>query len=412
MALVLVAALFFPHEAVAAIKSGQMCKKVGQIASDNGKKFICIKSGKKNIWKALPSPKPSTLVANPTPQPEKTVEPTIEFTSTADAKLNTACLFSGSHVALLEGPAACVERDGKKWWSLIPRENDSVASRAYRFVLEKYVAAPEGNLSLDFRIDPNTPEWSKKIEKGMYAVARFWGTSPNGSAALPILISADLKWWPAQLDAVKDPGKEDYLKRLATSTCQAGFHGGPNPFFSFAFQETKCVTNVGFKQVPAHEYTHYAQAVLMDSLGKAKPRVPWMEEGLASFIGGALGPMSDMGNDLRFGWSSDLRGNQVPLDFFSRDERSVYDSQQWGDIYPVGAIAVEGLVALVGIDGVLKYYESIKSGSSTDQAMKNSFGLSVSSAANLLEGYVKSVRAKSDWTLSRLESEWASAKSS
>jgi hypothetical protein len=60
---------------------------------------------------------------------------------------------------------------------------------------------------------------------------------------------------------------------------------------------------------------------------------------------------------------------------------------------------------------VLKYYDSIKNGSSTDQAMKNSFGLSVGSAANLLEGYVKSVRSKQDWSLEKLEAEWNKAKS-
>jgi hypothetical protein len=401
-----------PTPASAAVKPGQNCKKLNQSVVSNGKKFTCTKSGKKLVWRPSQVLQPLQTPEIPTPASSKAAEPEIELTPTSAAKLGTRCLFAGSFVGLAEGPAECVGGNDQKLWTLIAKESDSVASRAYRFVVEKYLAAPEGNLAMDIRMDPNTPEWGKRIEKGMFAGARFWGTSPSGSAPVPTLISADLDWWPTQLDLVKDPGKEDYLKRLKSSTCQAGFHGGPNPFWSFAFRETKCLNNVGFKQVPAHEYTHYAQAVLSDSLNKQIPRVPWMEEGLASFIGGALGVFSDMGSDLRFGWAADLRGNQVALDFFSKDERAIYDSPQWGDIYPVGAIALEGFVALVGMEGVLNYYAEIKNGATTDKAMEKAFGLSVSLSAQLLNKYVDSVRAKSDWSLGELRNQWELAKKS
>jgi hypothetical protein len=408
--------LLFPEPADAAVKAGQVCKKANQSATSNGKKFTCVKSGKKLVWKSAPSSKaidtPFELPKVEVQEPNTPEQPQIEITSAAAAKIGTGCSFSGTHVGLYEGPAQCKEVNGQQIWSLIAKENDSVASRAYRYVLEKYLAAPSGNLAIDVRMDPNTPEWGKKIEKGLFVGARFWGTSPVGSAPVVTLISADLNWWPAQLDAVKDPGKDEYLKRLAASTCQAGFHGGPNPFWSFAFREANCVTNVGFKQVPAHEYTHYAQAVLSGSINGQKPRVPWMEEGLASFVGGALGTASDMGSDLRSNWASDLRGNLAAVDFFSKDERSVYESPKWGSIYPVGAIATEGLVALIGMDGVLKYYAGIKDGMSADQAMTNAFGLSVSKAAKLLDGYVISVSSMSEWSLAKLQSEWESAKKS
>ena len=338
--------LLAPAQAVAAVKAGDSCKKLNQSATVKGKKYICTKSAKKLVWKAAPVSKPISTPAPSTPEPSKPEEIELELTPSSSAKIGTGCIFSGLFVGLIEGPAACSVLNGKSIWTPVAKENDSVASRAYRFVSEKYSATPEGNLAMDIRMDPNTPEWGKKIQKGMYAGARFWGTSPSGSAPVPTLISADINWWPAQLDTLNYSGKDEYLKRIAAGTCQAGFHGGPNPFWSFAFRESNCVTNVGFKQVPAHEYTHYAQAVLSNSLSSQKPRVPWMEEGLASFIGGALGSHSDMGSDLRTSWAMDLRSNQAPLDFFSKDERSVYESTKWGDIYPVGAIALEGLVAL------------------------------------------------------------------
>jgi hypothetical protein len=64
------------------------------------------------------------------------------------------------------------------------------------------------------------------------------------------------------------------------------------------------------------------------------------------------------------------------------------------------------------MDGVLKYYAGIKDGMSADQAMTNAFGLSVSKAAKLLDGYVISVSLMSDWSLAKLQSEWESAKKS
>ena len=402
--------LLAPAQAVAAVKAGDSCKKLNQSATVKGKKYICTKSAKKLVWKAAPVSKPISTPAPSAPEPSKPEEIELELTPPSSAKIGTGCIFPGLFVGLIEGPAACSVLNGKSIWTPLTKENDSVASRAYRFVSEKYSTTPEGNLAMDIRMDPNTPEWGKKIQKGMYAGARFWGTSPSGSAPVPTLISADINWWPAQLDTLNYSGKDEYLKRIAAGTCQAEFHGGPNTFWSFSFRESNCVTNVGFKQVPAHEYTHYAQAVLSNSLSSQKPRVPWMEEGLASFIGGALGSHSDMGSDLRTSWAMDLRSNQAPLDFFSKAERSVYESPKWGEIYPVGAIALEGLVALVGIDGVLTYYSAIKEGLTADQSMVKAFGLTVSNAAKLLDSYVDSVRMKNDWSLEKLQSEWESAK--
>jgi len=135
-------ALLFPDSADAAVKAGQICKKINQSATSNGKKFTCIKSGKKLIWRpsqvlqSAPTPEIST------PTPSKSAEPEIELTSSSAAKLGTRCLFSGSYVGIAAGPAVCSGESGQKLWTLVTKENDSVASRAYRYVLEKYLAAP------------------------------------------------------------------------------------------------------------------------------------------------------------------------------------------------------------------------------------------------------------------------------
>ena len=41
---------FVTGVASAAVKTGDTCKKVGATATANGKKYTCIKSGKKLVW--------------------------------------------------------------------------------------------------------------------------------------------------------------------------------------------------------------------------------------------------------------------------------------------------------------------------------------------------------------------------
>ncbi len=73
-AVVSIALLAMPINAMAAVKAGDSCKKAGVTATTNGKKFTCVKSGKKLVWNkgiTIAKPKPAEI---PTPVP--TVEPT------------------------------------------------------------------------------------------------------------------------------------------------------------------------------------------------------------------------------------------------------------------------------------------------------------------------------------------------
>jgi len=68
-----------PVNAIAAVKAGDVCKKAGSTATANGKKFTCVKSGKKFVWNkgvAISAPKPTpTPVA--TPKPSSSPTPTV-----------------------------------------------------------------------------------------------------------------------------------------------------------------------------------------------------------------------------------------------------------------------------------------------------------------------------------------------
>jgi hypothetical protein len=93
------AALFLvPLNAVAAVKAGDTCKKVGTTATANGKKYTCIKSGKKLVWNkgVAVAPKP-TPTPTPTPTPLSTFEDNFRKVSAeiSECKLNETKNFTG-----------------------------------------------------------------------------------------------------------------------------------------------------------------------------------------------------------------------------------------------------------------------------------------------------------------------------
>ncbi len=326
----------------------------------------------------------------------------------SEAKAGAPCLIKGLTAATLEGPVIC-----NKKWKLVPENKDSVETRAFRIVLREYLAQPEGALSLDLRIDPKTPSWGNRIKKGMEAGARLWGTSPAGSPTKVAYISADGEWIynEANRDGFMEENRKEEIFR---TDCQAGWNGNGDPsksFWFYKYSENFCLTNVGFYQVPAHEYTHYAQDALSGYLWGRTPRVPWLDEGLASYIGAALGPMSDMRNDLRSMWVGQMRRGAKNLDFFSKGDESVYRSSNWQDVYAQGAIANEALVALIGISGVKSIYSSLsKSGTTYDSAFIANTGIGIDAWTSLLQGYIDSVKSYKPWSLAKLQSNYEAKK--
>jgi hypothetical protein len=88
LSLVLVASV---AQAATAPKAGSACKKAGQTITAGGKKYTCVKSGKKLLWNkgvtvVVPTPSPSaTPTASPIPTPSATPTPTPTVTVTVTA---------------------------------------------------------------------------------------------------------------------------------------------------------------------------------------------------------------------------------------------------------------------------------------------------------------------------------------
>ena len=386
-------------------KAGQKCTKLNTTQTYAGKKFTCIKSGSKLIWnKGAVIPK----AASPKPSQSASPSPTtsVKFATAAEAEQNLGCYLEAEEALSLIGSLVC----RKERWLLVEKENDSVQSRAYRFVLDRWNKQPEGNLSIDFYIDQTSGSWVNEIESGLRAGARFWGTSTPGSKPIPAFISSDPTFIEeALVKAGIKQSIDDRDRNRNARGGQAGFHGGQVPYWDFLFKDPSTRTNVGYFQVGPHEYTHYAQSQLVGP-GSWNEAAPWFNEGLASFIGSALGPMINMPHNQMNDWRANLSPSlTTPLAFFNESNQSVYQSSNWSHVYPLGALATQAVVALVGVDAVISFYKDFGSSNDKEFAYKKNFKLESSKLVTILQGYIDSIRSKKEWSLPTLENKYKEA---
>jgi hypothetical protein len=128
LSLVLVASV---AQAATAPKAGSACKKAGQTITAGGKKYTCVKSGKKLVWNkgvtvVVPTPTPSatpTPTATPTPSATPTPTPTVTPTQTPEPKPLVAgdpCSTIGNTINNAQGYLECrdVVNNQKKYFQL------------------------------------------------------------------------------------------------------------------------------------------------------------------------------------------------------------------------------------------------------------------------------------------------------
>lgn len=386
-----------PKASAAVPKSGQKCNKLGLTQTFEGKKFTCIKSGKKYVWNKgvqlkpipIPSPSKSNVVA--------------EIVSAEKAEPNFGCSKNNETAFTLQGAVICKN----SLWQIVPISEDSIESRAFRYVIEHWNSQPAGNLTIDFYIDQNAGTWVNEIELGLRTGARFWGTSAPGSKPIPAFISDDPVFIEESLaKAGIVQSVEDKLRNRNARGGQAGFHGGDPMYWDFLFKNAQNRSNVGYFQVGPHEYTHFAQFKLVGS-GNWGEAGPWFNEGLASFIGSALGPMCKMPHNQMDGWRENLNSYSTSkLIFFNESKPEVYGSPNWGDVYPLGAMATQALVALVGIDSIYSLYRDLGANVGRDAAFKKNFKLESRPLANFLQEYIDSIYLNKEWSLPTLEEKY------
>ena len=187
---------FVPAFSAPTPKAGAICAKQGITQTYSGKKYTCVKSGKKLVWykgvvikKAAPTPTPSSSIPTPTPTPQ--VTPTPEFSPTVSASQTPTTISSptpsNSFSAMPTPTSVQTPERSKQKTSLVTYLPPTKPSANIEICKIREVSSQRGGTITGFpRIDP--PLYAK---------------------------SGTIKWAIVPIDFSDLPGEKTFLNRIA-----------------------------------------------------------------------------------------------------------------------------------------------------------------------------------------------------
>ena len=318
LASVLMLSLVTPVQA-ATPKAGAKCSKAGATSTSDGKKYTCIKSGKKLVWNkgvpakiaSTPSPKP-TVTPIATPTATQTSEP---LTDKEIAYNNIVSYYNASPIPMYE---------------VIKVVHPSVTQDSVDRILTRY-------------------ENAVKFWRDGFAVKKISLIVGNNDQVL---------WIKEKLELATNYKFEDWYRNFSAglpqrrcSTYNAGSYGlDKNGYFlqSFTLYPADCATEEpqdgNYRTTIEHELTHAAQSAITGNRIQLFPC--WFKEGQAAYYGSVLGNTnsyasmkSSLSFQTRFSRNVDPKQRLKQLD-------ETYDNFACGQDggYALGALAVQELV--------------------------------------------------------------------
>ena len=379
--LIIISVLLAPLNAVAAVKSGDACKKAGSTATANGKKFTCIKSGKKLVWnkgEVIPKPQPTT-----SPSPTVYVSPSPSTTTT---------------------PAPIVEKAPTGFADLVENYR-GIPEVVWK---EAQLLSERGSVKTTFSIEygPNT-----KLQEGLdnptvylERASRLWSAfSQTNTTKVFIFNHQDLVW--AQQKNLALGGSWFKPEDLAgncpsASSCGAfgGTYRGVGQIFMGVPIRDYLPFNLGFVRGSyGHEFSHviqYSQFASQPALNGYATLPCWFSEGQPQVPGQTLGFTTL--NDYKLSRESWFNQPAGPLGDYSQDSILKFYSLAGVSkdglcapsirqrIYDLGFMTVEALASVKGIESTMQVVVGVSQGLTFNQSFEKVYGISWNEAAPIL----------------------------
>ena len=401
--------LIAPINAIAAVKAGDTCKKAGTRATANGKKYTCIKSGKKLVWNkgvGIAAPKP-TLTATPT----SAASPSTTSTPVPSKNLNRGYIRNGQFVyRVVNGVLERRIYDSNDYASIDTRQEsefDAIRVKAYKEMRSLLSVSGHPRINIQYSITDNYPKaHSEAIKLGViFAAERINAlVDENFKTSVVLVTEKDKEYVRTNLGKLSRPdevgGTLANLDRYVSNTQavgsgSAGFNRRGEGFMGGTYVGTfPSYLGIDFlwPEIATHEMTHVLQMFYI-SKREYNSEEAWLKvapvhftEGSANTIGHAwavqnLGWYSDESDYTIKRYMSGFRGNnkmQTEADVLEMLEKTISraDSQYSEMAYPVGQVLWEYIIGTYGFDSYMKFLKNISVLPSYEDNLKAVTGLS------------------------------------
>jgi hypothetical protein len=326
----------FPQASAATAKAGATCTKLKTASIVNGKKFTCIKNGKRLVWDK------GVIVKTP-------VTPKITLPEDTDAQ----------------------------------KAFEAIATIAKSVIVKpidiKSIASPKVNTAS-----------ITEIENRYSFVASFFDALLPANTPVTLVISTneEIEWAGSQLAKLSGNSFTEWLNFFLnpslSSPCGPYYSAGSNGktldkriLNNYSLFGKSCVSQLpadeNFKTTIEHEWVHNVQNAVSISFDQnsnpAKQNMPcWFKEGQAVFYGSVLGYRNDYNGYLKVrNWNlkNDIYGsyqNRTDISQTLQKLDESYDVYRCGNDggYSIGSIAVEKMVLLKGHAGVTAFMKELK----------------------------------------------------
>ncbi len=398
-ALIVASLLVAPINAIAAVKAGDACKKAGSTATLNGKKFTCVKSGKKLVWnKGVLTAKPSpTTVSSPTTSPS--------------TDLNRGFVRSGQFVyRIVDGVLQRRIFNSTEYSAIDTRkesEFDPVRVKAYKELRSLKSVNGHPGIEILYSITENYPKaHSDAIKLGVkYAAERLsLLVDEDFKVSVVLVTEKDREFVKSNLGRLSRPEEVDgtlsNLNRYVSNNQAVGSGSAGFNRFGPGF---KGGTYVGtfpsylgvdylWPEIATHEMTHVLQIFYM-SKRDYNSEDAWLKvapvhftEGSANTIGHAwavqnLGWYSDESDYTIKRYMSGFRGTnkmQTESEVLEMLEKTIsWSNPQYAEMaYPVGQVLWEYIIGVYGFDSYVKFLKNLPKLSSYEENLEAVTGLS------------------------------------
>lgn len=348
----LTAILISPAGASAAVKPGDVCKKIGTTSTVKNVKYTCIKSGKKLVWNSgvkVPIPKASPTKQNATDY---------KYSDFKDLVTNSSQIANVAYVS------------------------------SQKLISTNASSSPE----VQYFIGPNTNPLDVRYKETFAFGFKFFGNYPQPKTITMLFFNFQDKAWAENkyTEITNNPNVERISKNCQSSTQCEGADALPislgTGHINFGSQKAGLLGSMGV--IGLHEYFHLIQWNLNESAPSMVKMdlVPcWLREGQAHFFG-HVSALRDYSTYLKI-TNELVTTNPSPWAKFTAPTIEKFldsscDGPAYNHSYDVGFFAVEALTALAGPDSTIQLTKLITAGTPFESSFMKVYGTSWSEVKN------------------------------